>query len=96
MATRELELSLRETRALKAAFVVAGTPEPRIDEVAIRPGRRRLVMESTSLSPICRSLIHVAREVPDEELRARVGIARPELDALYTRVVAHWAMVAGF
>jgi hypothetical protein len=97
VATRVLELSLRETRAVRAALAEAGATEPlRIDEMPVWPGRRHLAMETASIWPICRALIHVAREVPGDELRARVCMARPELDALYTRVVSHWAMVAGF
>ncbi|MDO7867229.1 hypothetical protein [Nocardioides jiangxiensis] len=95
--TRELELSLRETRAVRAAMAEAGAAvRLRSDEAALRAGRNRLVLEPTCLPPVCRSLVHVAREIPAKELRARVGIDRSELDALYTRVVAHWAMVAGF
>ncbi|TCJ31033.1 hypothetical protein [Nocardioides jejuensis] len=90
------ELTARETRAVRVAVTVARSAGVvGVSDVIAVPVQGRFVVDTQALAPICRSLTHVAREIPPQETRARLGIARPELDALFARVVARWAYVAG-
>lgn len=78
------ELSAREERAVRAALREASAAGVvRTNEGTAPP----VVL-------ICRALRHAAREIPRREMPARLGISRPELDALFGRVVALWALEA--
>lgn len=91
------ELTARETRAVRAAVAEARSSGV-VDEgeALLKHVEGRLVVDSASLGPICRSLQHVAREIPRHQMRARLGIAGSELEVLFGRVVARWAFLAGF
>lgn len=91
-----LELSARETRAVRVALVEARRSGHVVAAHAIvASGQGRLRVDAATVEPICRLLTHVAREIPAREMPARLGIGRAELDALFARVVARWARLAG-
>lgn len=90
------ELTVREARAVRVAVAAARTSGvvAGADLLAV-PVQGRFVVDTRLIAPISLSLAHAAREIPPHETRARLGIARPELEALYARMVARWAVVAG-